>query len=52
VFWHFLHLIEWRETFQIYTEGMPKLKLLSFQLNCFVQNLFPDVDLYLQKRNI
>ncbi len=36
----------------MYIEGMPRLKLFQFQLNCFVQNLMPELELHLSKKGI
>lgn len=30
VFWCFLSILEFRQSFTLYSDGMPKLKLLSF----------------------
>jgi hypothetical protein len=52
VFWMFTKILTFKDIYKIYTEGMPFLKLLLFQLNCFVQNLLPEIELYLSKKNI
>ena len=51
-FWFILSLLQSNQTFLLFSDGMPKLRLLDFQLSCFHQNMLPQLDLHFCGRHL